>query len=126
MKKSKVLNIALWVIQVLLAASFIWAAFMKLFSPVEQIAQMWPWTAEYPLLLKVTGALDMLAGIGILLPMLLKLYPRLTAIAAWGMVALMVAAAAFHVSRGEANVIGVNVVFAVLAAVVGWGRWRVQ
>ena len=116
------MNIALWVIQVLLATSFIWAGGMKLFAPIEKLAEMWPWTAESPGLLMVTGVLDLIAGIGIFLPTLLKVAPRMASLAGWGMVALMIAAAVFHISRGEVEVIGGNVGFAAMAAFVGWGR----
>ena len=37
---SKAWHIAFWIIQVLLAASFIWAACMKLFQPIEKLSAM--------------------------------------------------------------------------------------
>lgn len=121
-KKSTLLTIALWLAQGLLAVSLIWAAMMKLFQPAAQLAAMWPWTAEYPTLVKLTGVFDLLAGIGLVLPALLRIKPRLTIYAAYGTVALMVAASLFHIARGEASQIGVNIVFAALAIFISWGR----
>jgi hypothetical protein len=59
---------------------------------------------------------------GLTLPAFLRIMPRLTPIAAIGIIALMIAAATFHIARGEASVIGVNIVFAVIAAFIAWGR----
>lgn len=121
-KTSKALNITLWVAQALLAASMIWAAGMKLFQPAEKLSEMWPWVADHPALVKLTGIIDLLAAIGLILPALLRIQPQLTVYAAYGTIALMVAASIFHISRGEASLIGINVFFAALAAFIAWGR----
>jgi hypothetical protein len=116
---------ALWIAQVVLAASLIWAGVMKLFSPLEKLSAMWPWVAEVPLaLVKFTGVVDVLAALGLILPALLRIRPKLTAITAMGVVALMVCAGIFHIIRGEAAVIGVNIVFAIIATFIAWGRLK--
>ena len=122
-RPSKVLNIILWIVQLLMAATLIWAAYAKWFMPPDKLAAMWPWTSQLSLLLvKLTGVIDFLGGLGLVLPALLRIQPRLTPIAAIGLVLLMICATVFHVSRGEASSIGFNVVFALLAAFVAWGR----
>ena len=123
-KTSGILNVTLWVAQVVLAAGFVWAAFMKLFQPADQLAAMWPWTAEHAVLVKLTGVLDLLAGIGLILPALFRIKPKLTIYAAYGTVSLMIAASAFHIIRGEGALIGVNVFFAVVAVFIAWGRQK--
>lgn len=123
-KPPKALNIFLWIAQVLLAASFVWAACMKLFQSPAELAAMWPWTAEHPGLVKLTGIFDGLAGIGLVLPTLLRIQPQLTVYAAYGSIALMIAASVFHIARGEAPLIGINIFFAALAGLVAWGRNR--
>jgi uncharacterized membrane protein len=123
-KPSKALNIFLWIAQSLLAATFLWAAFMKLFQSPEQLAAMWPWTAEHPALVKITGVVDLLAGLGLLVPSLVNKHSPLTVYAAWGTILLMLAAGVFHISRGEASQIGFNVFCAVLAGFIAWGRRR--
>ncbi|HXD94720.1 MAG TPA: DoxX family protein [Bacteroidia bacterium] len=126
-KTSKALNISLWVAQVLLAASLIWAASLKLFQSTDKLAQMWPWVAQVPnALVKFTGLVDLLGGLGLILPGLLRIQPKLTYIAALCIVALMIAAGIFHISRGEASQIGANVAFAVLALFIAWGRYRAE
>lgn len=124
-KSSKALHIALWVVQVVLAAGLIAGGFMKLFQPIETLAAMWPWAGEVPVaLVKGTGIIDLLGALGIILPSLLRIQPKLTPIAAIGIVALMITASIFHIARGEASQIGFNVFFAGLAAFVAWGRLR--
>ena len=120
-KFSKWLHIALWLTQVLLSVTLIWAAWMKLFQPAEALSAMWPWTGQVPpLLVKLTGIADLLAGAGLVLPALTNIRPALTFVAAAGIVLLMVCAMVFHLSRGESPVF--NIVFGALAAWVAWGR----
>lgn len=120
-KSSKTLNVLLWTAQILLTATMIWAALMKLLQPVDKLAEMWPWTAENPGLVRTTGIADLLGGIGLILPAFLK-RPGWIAYTAYGIVLLMVAAGMFHISRGEASQIGVNVFVAMLAGFIAWGR----
>lgn len=121
----KGLRIALWAVQVLLAATLIWAAAMKLFAPVAQVAAMWPWAGQVsPLLLKGAGIVDLLGGLGLVLPGLLGIRPQLTPLAALGVLVLMVCASVFHVLRGEGNLIGFNIVVALLCGFVAWGRYK--
>ena len=123
-KPSKALNITLWVAQLLLAVTLIWAAWMKLLQP-EKVAAMWPWAGEVsPVLVKFTGLVDFAGGLGLILPALLNIKPKLTPIAAVGVVVLMVCASVFHIVRGEASQIEFNVVFAAIAAFVAWGRFK--
>jgi len=122
--KSKGLNIALWVAQGLISLTLIWAGYAKLFQPIEETAKMLPWALDNPELLKFTGIVDLLGGIGIVLPAALRIQPKLTVFAAFGTIALMIAASIFHVSRGESSLIGMNVFFLLLAAFVVWGRTK--
>jgi uncharacterized membrane protein YphA (DoxX/SURF4 family) len=124
-KNSKTIHISLWVVQVILAASLIWAGTIKLFQPAEKLAEMWPWVAQVPNgLLKFTGVIDLLGGLGLILPGLLRIQPKLTYISALCIVVLMVVASVFHITRGEGAKIGANIVFALLALFVAWGRKR--
>lgn len=125
-KASKTMVVFLWIAQVFLSACLLWAVYMKLFHPADKLAAIWPWTAEHPVLVKVTGVIDLLAGIGLVLPGLLRIQPRLTFYAAWGVIALMVAASVFHIARGEAAQIGINVFIGMVAGFVVWGRRRVD
>lgn len=118
------MNIAIWVAQGFLALIFVWAAYTKLFQPLEETAKMLPWAQDNPGLVKITGFVEILALIGIILPSALSIKPKLTVYAAYGIIALMISAAVFHISRGEASLIGMNIFFLLLAAFVAWGRTK--
>lgn len=120
---SKAWHISLWIVQALLASSLLWAAWMKLLQPASDLAAMWPWAGEVPNgLIKLTGFVDLLGGLGLILPTLLRIRPFLTILAAWGVVLLMIVAGGFHIARGEASQIGANIVFGLMAVFIAWGR----
>jgi len=125
LQPSKTLHVILWIVQLLLASSMIWASSVKLFQPVNQVAAMWPWAGEVSeTFLKFTGVVDLLGASGLILPSLLRIQPKLTPIAAIGVVILMICASAFHISRGEGANIAPNVIFAIMATFIAWGRFR--
>ena len=119
MKKLNWWNISLWIAQVLLAFLFIQTGATKLFAPA---ALPYPWIKDNPNLVSVTGIVDLLGGIGLVLPALFKIRPKLTVYAAYGIIALMISAIVFHFSRGEGAVTGFNVVVLLFALFIAWGR----
>ena len=121
-KASKTLNLFLWITQLLLAATFLWAAYMKLFQSADKLATMWPWTANNQTLVKGTGVIDLLAAIGIVLPTLVRVQPKLAVFTAYGIIALMITASIFHITRGETSQIGFNIFVLALSVFVAWGR----
>jgi hypothetical protein len=121
-KTSGTINVILWIAQVVLAGTFLWSAAMKLLQSTDSLAETWAWAAGNTALVKITGILDLLAAIGLVLPALLRIRPQLTLYAAYGILALMVAASIFHIARGEASQIGINIFFALLAGFIAWGR----
>ncbi len=121
-KKIDFLNIGLWVAQILLAVTFGWAAFMKLFQSPGQLAEMWPWTAQHAVLVKVTGVIDLLAAIGLIIPGLFRIQRKLTVYVAYGSILFMIAATIFHTVRGEASQTPINIFVAGVAIFIVWGR----
>lgn len=123
--QSKALNIALWIGQVLLAAMFLMTGMMKTFQPMEAIIEMAPWVANAPaVLVRFIGISELLGGIGLLLPAILRIQPQMTGYAALGLMVVMVLAIAFHASRGEFSAIGTNVFLGAIAGFVAWGRLK--
>ncbi len=120
---SNKLNIALWVVQVLLAALYLMAGSTKLFQPIEEMAKMLPWVAEAPAgVVRFIGLSELLGGVGLLLPSILRIQPGLTPIAAVGLAVIQLLATIFHISKGESSVIGANILFMAMALFVAWGR----
>ena len=124
-QRSKALHITLWIAQVLLAAMFLMSGFMKLAQPIDQLSKMLPWAAQVPeALVRFIGAAEVLGALGLILPSLLRIKPQLTAWAAIGIAVIMLLATFFHISRGENGAIGMNIVLALLAAFIAWGRFK--
>jgi len=74
---------------------------------------------------RLIGAIDIAGGLGILLPALTRIQPRLTVLAAIGCSVLQVLAISFHASRGEWSVLPLNFALLPCAVYVLWGRIRV-
>ncbi|MRW93494.1 DoxX family protein [Duganella sp. FT80W] len=120
---SKPLRVALWVAQTLIFIAFILFGCMKLFLPVQQLASMWVWPGEVPeWFLRLMGAIDVAGGVGILLPALTRIQPRLGVLAALGCVVLQLAAIMFHSSRGEFAALPLNFILLALVSFILWGR----
>ncbi|NNE55690.1 MAG: DoxX family protein [Flavobacteriales bacterium] len=124
MKRSKGLHIALWVAQGVLAAAFIMAGFMKITLPMDEMAAngMSFVTAFSEGMVRFIGISEILGGIGLILPAALRIKPIFTPVAASGLALVMVLAAIYHISVGEAPV--PNIILFALAVFVAWGRFK--
>ncbi len=121
----RALRAALWVAQILLAVMFGMAGLMKLSQPISALATSLPWVTTVPeMLVRFIGAAEFAGALGLILPALTRIQPRLTALAALGLIGVMVLASAVHASRGEFGMIPVNIVIAAIAGFVAWGRGK--
>lgn len=112
----------LWIIQGILAVAFLMAGIMKSTQPKAKLAENMAWVEDFSdMQVKAIGILEILGAIGLILPVLLDILPILTPIAAIGLVLTMIGAAVTHVKRGENQLIAVNVVLGLLAAIVAYG-----
>jgi uncharacterized membrane protein len=121
-------NVFLWVLQVLLALAFVAVGLNHAFRAEAMKAQRgMAWIGAVPRgLMTAIGLLEVLGGLGLLLPALTGILPWLTPLAAAGLVTIMALAVVFHAARpGESRNIVMNVILLVLAAVVAYGRWVV-
>jgi uncharacterized membrane protein len=124
------MNIALWIVQVLLALAFGMAGAMKAFQYEKAKASL-PWVKEVSKeQVNFIGISELLGALGLILPMPVAnmiyvgktIVPLLTPLAAIGLAIIMVLAAIFHYKRDEKQVIVVNVVLLALALFVAIGR----
>lgn len=121
--RSKGLVVGLWVVQGLLALTFVGTGIWKLATPIAALAAMIPWAGQVsPTFLYITAVFDLLGGLGVILPTLTGIKPRLTVLAALGCAALQVSAVVFHLSRGEGANTPFNLVLVGLSLFVAWGR----
>lgn len=119
-------NIGLWAAQAVLAAVYGMAGLSKLTQPVEGLAAMgMSYALDFPeLLTRFIGTMEVLGAIGIILPALTRIMPRLTPLAALGFSVIQVLAMGVHLSRGELMVLPMNLVLLALSLFVLWGRER--
>lgn len=123
--REKVLNVALWVVQLLLGLFFLLVGYSHGLMPFDEIAQQAVWMQQVPhALARFIGYAELAGGVGLILPSVTRIKPWLTPLAALGVATIMVLALFFHVARGEASVVGLHAVVATLALFVAWGRWR--
>ena len=119
------MNVALWIVAGVLAVVFLASGLMKLGQPKKKIVDSgMGWAEDFSDgAVKGIGALEVLGAIALILPAALDIVPVLVPIAATGLALLMLGAAITHGRRKEPQMIVVNVVLLVLAAVVAWGRF---
>lgn len=119
------MNVALWIAAAVLGAISLAGGAMKMLQPPQKLAASgYGWVEDFgPGSVKAIGALEVLAAVGLILPAALDIAPVLVAVAAAGMVLLMIGAALTHLRRHESRAIAVNVVLLAVAAFVAWGRF---
>ena len=118
------MNIVFWVLQILFGLFFLFVGVQHFILPPNLPAQM-AWMYELtPGLHVVSGVLEILGGLGLLLPGLFRIQTRLTPLAALGLVFVMLGAAGWHITRGEVQNVVQNLIFAALLAFVAYGRWK--
>ena len=112
---------ALWIVQGLLAALFLFAGGAKLVLPLDQMAGP---VALPGWFLRFLGVAEVLGALGLILPGLLRIRPGLTPLAAVGLVIIMIGAIAVTLLGGDLVPAMISLVVGGLAAFVAYGRWR--
>jgi len=115
------MNVALWIVQGLLAALFLFSGGMKLVLPIEKMTDP---VALPGLFLRFIGVCELLGGIGLILPSLLRIRPGLTPLAAAGLIIIMIGATGITLAYiGIASAL-IPFVVGILAAFIAYGRSR--
>jgi len=117
------MNTVLWVVQGILAFAFVAAGGIKASQPKEALEAKMAWTEDFSQgVVRVIGLVEILGAMGLVLPMMLDVYPWLTHFAAAGLAVLMVGAAGTHVKRKEWGLMFIPLTLGVMAAVVALHR----
>lgn len=120
------MNILLWVLQILIGIYFFFVGVVHFIVPPGLPAAM-SWMYDLPAGLHYfSGAAEILAGLGLILPGLTRIQTRLTPLAGAGLVFVMVGAATWHFPRGEVQNIVFNLILAAIAAFIAYGRWQLR
>ena len=115
------MNVVLWIIQVLLALLFLFAGVTKLILPIEQMTKQ---IAMPGLFLRFLGVVEVLGGLGLILPALFRIKTWLTPLAASGLTIIVVGATVITLKIGGGATAMFPLVAALLSAFVAYGRWR--
>jgi uncharacterized membrane protein YphA (DoxX/SURF4 family) len=119
------INLALWIVQGLLAALFLFAGGMKLVTPIEEMTKQMPVQLPMPgVFLRFIGVAEIAGALGLILPGLLHIRPGLTPLAAAGLVVIMVGAVGLGLVIGDAAATLIPLLVGLLAAFVAYGRRR--
>jgi uncharacterized membrane protein YphA (DoxX/SURF4 family) len=119
------MNLALWIIAIVLAVAFAGSGLMKLVVPKDKLVTAGQgWAQDYSQTnIRLIGLVEVLGAVGLVLPAALHIAPILVPLAAVGLALVMVGAIVVHARRKEPMNIAVNVVLIALAVFVAWGRF---
>jgi len=119
------MNLALWIVAGVLAASFAGSGLMKLVVPKDKLVSSGQgWAQDVtPTNIRLIVLVELLGAAGLILPAVTHIAPVLVPLAAIGLALVMVGAAVVHARRNEPVNIGVNAVLLALAVFVAWGRF---
>jgi uncharacterized membrane protein YphA (DoxX/SURF4 family) len=117
------MNIALWIIQAVLALLFLFAGVMKFITPVEEMTKQMP-VAISGTFLHFIAVCEILGGLGLVLPGLFRIKQGLTPLAAIGLIIIMIGAAAIGFIGGVPSNSVFPIVVGLLLTFVAYGRGR--
>jgi len=117
------MNIVLWIFQGLLAVAFLLSGGLKATQPKASLAKQMSWVNAIPFgVTRFIGVAEILGGIGLILPMVTNIAPKLTIAAAAGLAVTMIGAIILHTSRKEYGNLIPNIVLLLFAVFVIVGR----
>jgi hypothetical protein len=112
------MNIALWIVQIILALFFVLIGSMKAFQIKKAHDSGMSKSLEI-----FIGLSEILGGIGLILPVATGIAPPLTPFAAIALGVIMVLATGHHAKKNEYKSIGMPIIFLALLIFVTIGRW---
>jgi hypothetical protein len=118
------MNIVLWVLQILLAAAFAAHGAFLIAPPAEMLEMINSQLGEnFRLFL---GVAEVLAALGLILPGITRILPQLIALAAAGLMIVMVSATGLHLYRNEISSAVTTAILFIMATFVAYMRWKVK
>lgn len=118
------MNIALWILQALLAAVFAAHGWMLVSPPPELLPIM---NEQLGVAFRLfLGVAEIAGAVGVLLPAMTRKLPWLTPLAAACLAFVVASATVLHAARSETSAAVTTAILFLLAAFVAYGRWRVR
>ena len=115
------MNRALWIVQRLLAALFLFAGGLKQAMPTKKLTAQLPLPGRF---IRFIALAEGLGALGLILLGLLRIRTDLTPLAAAGLVIIMSGATLVTLAMVGTRPALFPLVVGLLAAFVGYGRWR--
>lgn len=113
---------ALWIIQTLLGLLFLFSGSMKFVMSVAEMTKDTPWMAGW--FLHFIGVMEILGGLGLILPSVLRIRPGLTPLAAACLVIIMIGATVITLGSMGIGPAMLPLIVGILCVFVAYGRWR--
>lgn len=123
-RKQRTINIALWLAQASLASALLFSGFIKLTQPNVDVNSIWSWTIHLPNITVLVAWIELLMGIGIIIPELLRTAMHITVWTAYTYILWTVAYAIFVATLGDWRIFGSNLPYLLLAVFIAWGRQK--
>ena len=122
------MNILLWILQILLALLFLFAGGTKFYYTYQQMQAMGPPNQVLPpgWFIHFIGVCEILGGLGLVLPGLLRIKPYLTVLAAIGLTIIMIGAVVITAMGPGLGAAILAVVIGLLCAFVAYGRTKLS
>lgn len=119
------MNILFGVLQVLVAAVFLYSGINKsIYSEQKLVAIGQTGVEGLPITLtRFIGIIEILGSMGLILPLALNMFPKLTPVSAIGFAIIMILAARIHYNRHEPKNMVNNCVLLLLCLLISWYRF---
>ena len=116
------MNNLLWLLQILLALLFVFAGVVKFLMPADKLAEGLP--SFLPLwFIYFIAVCEILGGVGLIIPWLTRIKPKLTPLAAIGLVIIMLGAVVVS-AQMDVKGAAIPLTIGLLCAFVAYGRMK--
>ncbi|MER7607914.1 DoxX family protein [Nocardioides sp. NPDC127503] len=121
------MNIALWIVACVFGFGYVAGGIVKLTMPYEKYAAKLGWPGDFtPGNVRFMGVVEILGGIGLVLPGLVGVAPILVPVAASCMALYMAGAITERIRRAEYKELLGDLLFLAAMVFIAWGRFAVE
>ena len=121
------MNIALWIVAGVFGIAYVAGGIIKLTMPYEKYAAKLGWPEDFtPGNVRFMGVVEILGGLGLVLPGLVDIAPVLVPVAASCMALYMAGAITERLRRGEYKELLGDLLFLAAMIFIAWGRFAIE
>ena len=117
------MNIALWIVHILLVAFFMPAGYVKTFTPMSELNSQMAWVTSVPVwVVRLPGIAELSAALALIIIPIIKKYTFIVPLAAIGLTIVMILSVFVPDHASDQGIF--NLVVGGLSAFLAWGRWK--